>query len=103
LLPFAGLGVFWIYPFTTALPIYLLILGISLFLYVKVFQAMTLRVATGQEGMLGKKGVVIEDIDPEGKIQYASEIWDATARGKRLLKGEKVVISGIRGLRLLVE
>ncbi len=60
-------------------------------------------VKTGQEAMLGKKGLVVEDIDPEGKIQYANEIWDATARGSRFLKGEQVKIRGIRGLVLQVE
>ena len=39
----------------------------------------------------------------EGKIQYASEIWNATAEGKRFLKGERIKICGFRGLKLLVE
>jgi membrane-bound ClpP family serine protease len=86
-----------------ALPLYLLILGISLFLYFKIFQAMRQKVKTGEEGMLGKKGVVIEDIDPEGKIQYASEIWDAFTKGTSLIKGEKVKICGLKGLKLIVE
>jgi membrane-bound ClpP family serine protease len=62
-----------------------------------------MEVRTGQEAMLGKEGLVVKDIDPEGKIQYASEIWDAMAEGKRLLKGERVKIIGFQGLRLLVE
>jgi hypothetical protein len=33
-----------------------------------------MEVRTGQEAMLGKEGLVVKDIDPEGKIQYASEI-----------------------------
>jgi len=53
--------------------------------------------------MLGKKGVVVEDIDPEGKIQYASEIWDAFTKGTSLIKGEKVKICGFKGLKLIVE
>lgn len=64
---------------------------------------MRMEVRTGQEAMLGKEGLVVKDIDPEGKIQYASEIWDAMAEGKRLLKGERVKIIGFQGLRLLVE
>ncbi len=53
--------------------------------------------------MLGEKGLVIEDIDPEGKIIYASEIWGAATKGNRFLKGQHVAICGIRGLMLLVE
>ena len=61
-------------------------------------------VMTGREGMVGKEGIVIQDIAPEGKIQYATEIWDAIAQGKkRFFKGEPVQIIGVRGLRLLVE
>ena len=102
-IPAFALPLFWIFPLSTALPLYSFILGISLFIYFKIFQAMRQEVRTGREAMLGKKGVVIEDIVPEGKIQYANEIWDATAKGKRFLKGEQVRISGIRGLWLLVE
>ena len=102
-LPFFAVPLFWIFPFATALPLYLFVLGISLFLYFKIFQAMRQEVKTGHEAMLGKKGLVVEDIDPAGKIQYANEIWDATTRGSRLLKGEQVKIHGIRGLVLHVE
>ncbi len=53
--------------------------------------------------MLGRNGTVIEDIDPEGKIQCANEIWNAATEGRRFLKGEKVRISHMKGLKLLVE
>ena len=102
-LPVFALPLFWIFPPDTALPLYLFILGISLFLYFKVFQAMRQKVCTGQEGMLGRNGVVIEDIDPEGKIRCANEIWYAATEGRSLLKGEKVRITHIKRLMLLVE
>lgn len=103
-LPVFGLPVFWIFPFNTALPIYLFIVVISMILYWKIYQAMTSRVLTGQEGMLSKTGMVIQNINPEGKIKYATEIWNAVAEGKKFLKGEKVVISGFTcGLRLIVK
>ncbi|UCD78237.1 MAG: hypothetical protein JSW26_22940 [Desulfobacterales bacterium] len=101
-LPVFGLPVFWFFPFKTALMVYLIILGISLLLYYKVFQALRSKVYTGKEAMLGKTAVVVRKIDPEGKVQYATEIWCATARGKTFLEGEKVVITGIFGLNLLV-
>jgi membrane protein implicated in regulation of membrane protease activity len=101
-LPVFGLAVFWFLPFNTALLVYLIICTVSLLLYYKVFQAMHSRVCTGKEAMLGKTAVVTSNIDPEGKIQYATEIWHATARGKTFLRGEKVQITGIFGLNLLV-
>ena len=103
MLPLFALPLFWIFPFTTALPLYILILGISLFLYFKIFKAMRQQVKTGREAMIGKKALVVEDINPEGKIQYAGEIWDATAGEGCFLKGEQVKIRAFRGLVLQVE
>ena len=102
-LPFFALPLFWFFPFTTALPLYILILGISLFLYFKIFKAMRQDIKTGREAMIGKKALVVEDINPEGKIQYAAEIWDAAARESCFLEGQQVKISGFRGLVLQVE
>ena len=54
--------------------------------------------------MLGRTGLVVQDIDPEGKIQYAAEIWNAIADGKKFAKGDKVIIQGFSwGLRVLVQ
>jgi len=101
-LPVFGLPVFWFFPFKTALVVYLIICAISLLLYYKIFQALHSKVCTGKEAMLGKTAVVIRNIDPEGKIQYATEIWRATGRGNTFMEGEKVLITGVSGLNLLV-
>ena len=101
-LPVFALPVFWLLPLKPALVVYIIIWAVSLFLYYKVFQALHAKVCTGTEAMVGKKAVVIRNIDPEGKIRYATEIWRATARGKTFLEGEKVIISGVLGLNLLV-
>jgi len=102
-LPIFGLPVFWIFPFNIALPVYVFIGGISMLLYYKIFQAMRARVRNGQEAMIGQSGVVLKNIDPEGKIKYATEIWNAVAEGKKFLEGEKVVISGFSyGMRVIV-
>ena len=102
-LPIFGLPVFWIFPFSIALPVYILIVGISMLLYYKIFQAMRAKLRNGQAAMLGKTGVVLQNIDPEGKIRYASEIWNAVTEGKKFLAGEKVVIRGFSyGLCVIV-
>ena len=102
-LPALALPLFWFFPFETALPSYFLVVAISVLIYFKIFQAMRQQVQTGREAMLGKRGLVVEDIDPEGKIQYANEIWDAATKGSRFLQGELVKITGLRGLMLIVE
>jgi len=101
-LPVCALPVFWFFPFKTALVVYIIICTASLFLYYKVFQAMRSKIYTGKEALLGKTGVVIRNIDPDGNIQYATEIWCATAQNKAFLEGEKVMINAVFGLNLLV-
>jgi len=103
-IPFFALPVFWILPFNTALTIYLIICGICFFIYFKIYQAMRKKPWNGKEAMLGRTGLVIQDIDPEGKIQYATEIWNAIANGKKFAKGDKVIIHGFGwGMRVLVQ
>ena len=86
-LPVFGLPVFWIFPFKTALVIYLIICAVSLLLYYKVFQALHRRVCTGRKAMLGKTAVVIRNIDPEGKIQVSADHFDHGKRDVVLLFG----------------
>ena len=93
-LPIFGLPVFWIFPFNVALPVYLFVVGVSILLYYKIYQAMRTKALNGQEAMLGKTGVVLKNIDPEGKIKYATEIWNAVAEREKFMEGDKVVING---------
>ena len=102
-LPVFGLPVFWLFPFPTAISIYLIILGISIFLYFLIFKAMMMKPRVGKEAMLGKTGVVIKDIAPEGKIKYTTEIWNAMTDGKKFSIGEEVVIYGFSGMNVLVK
>ena len=103
-IPFFALPVFWIMPFNTALTTYLIICGVCSFIYYKIIQAIRMKPLNGKEAMLGRTGLVIQDINPQGKIQYASEIWNAMADGKKFAKGDKVIIHGFAwGLRVLVQ
>jgi membrane-bound ClpP family serine protease len=102
-LPAFALPLFWVLPFEEALFYYLAVLGISFFLYFKIFQAMRQKVRTGLDGMMGERVVVVEDINPEGRIHYFSEIWGATTRGKKFFQGEQVKVVGMDGLMLVVE
>lgn len=62
-----------------------------------------MRPKLGKEAMLGKMGVVIKDIAPEGKLQYATEIWNAMTDGRRFSAGEKVIIHGFWEMYVLVK
>jgi membrane protein implicated in regulation of membrane protease activity len=102
-LPVLALPVFWLFPFSIAMPIYLVISSISLVLYFLIFRAMRMKPQVGLEAMLGQTGVVIKEIAPEGKIEYAAEIWNATTYGKKIPVGDQVIIDGFWGLNLLVK
>ena len=60
------------------------------------------KVQSGMEKMIGRDALVIEDIDPDGKVEYGNEIWSAVTEGRKISKGEKVQICGFQGMRLIV-
>ena len=101
-LPVLALPLFFFLPLERALPIYLMILLVSGFLYCKIASAMKAKVKTGKEEMIGEEAVVIKDINPEGKVTVWSEIWSATGNGKQFRKGQKVKICGFYGLTAVV-
>ena len=100
--PFLALPLFYFLPFTTALPIYFLILLVTGFIYFKLILAMKYKVRTGKERMIGEEALVIEDINPEGKVVVWSEIRTATANGKKFQKGQKVKVCGFDSLKVIV-
>src|SRR5699024_3303516 len=62
------------------------------------------KVVSGKEDIIGKVGVVIETLDPVGKIRTQGEIWTATSSSSETIpQEEKVVIKKIEGLHLVVE
>lgn len=62
-------------------------------------RAHRLKITTGEEGLIGEIGTVVDAIREEGKISVHGEIW--TARSKKpVKKGEKVVVRSVDGLVL---
>jgi len=59
-------------------------------------------VRSGREGLLGVDGVARTDLDPEGTVYVAKELWTATAEGGTVRQGERVVVVGTDSLRLRV-
>jgi membrane protein implicated in regulation of membrane protease activity len=100
--PILALPLFYFLPLRTAVPIYVMVLAVTAFLYFKIISAMKAKVKTGKEGMIGEEAVVIKDINPEGKVTVWSEIWSATGNGKQFRKGQKVKICGFHGLTAVI-
>jgi len=68
----------------------------------KVVKAHKRKPATGGEGLVGEEGRADTDIAPEGKVFVRGEYWDAES-SEAILKGEKVVVTTIDGMRLRVK
>jgi membrane-bound ClpP family serine protease len=100
--PILALPLFFFFPLRTAVPAYAAVLLVTAFLYFKIISALKSKVQTGLEAVIDEEALVIEDIDPEGKITFWSEIWKATAEGKKFRKGEKVRIYRFSGLEAVV-
>ncbi len=55
--------------------------------------------------LIGKEGMVVDRLTPQGYVHVHGELWQAEASvdDRPIEEGEIVSIRGIRGLRLLVE
>ena len=78
----------------------------ALFFLVVVRAAMRMRhrkVITRDETLVGREGMVIQDLDPRGVVQVAAEDWTADVVHGVLRRGERVRVVAVDGLRLKVE
>ncbi len=78
-----------------------IVLILNLGLAFAVFKIMRKRPTTGQQGMIGKKGVVLKTKNGEYQVRVQGEIWKSESKEK-LKVGDKVEIDSMDGLRLLV-
>jgi membrane-bound serine protease (ClpP class) len=100
-MPVAGMVLFLFLPWKAAVPIYLLLLILSVFLYVKTYQAMKVPVSTGIEGMIGEEGIAVKSFNHSGFIKCHGEIWKAES-DRKISVGDRVRVIGTRGLVVLV-
>lgn len=96
--PVWGLGLFLILPWPMALPVYLVIVALSIFLYVKIVQSIQRPIVIGREGLLGQ----IAEVGPVNSLKVAGERWQI-ARPDGLVPGQRVRIVGMTGMQLQVQ
>ena len=64
-------------------------------------------IQTNAYSIIGKRGIVIKDIDPirgKGQVQIGTEIWSAKSiDGKKIEKGLEVEILEIEGVKAVVK
>jgi membrane-bound serine protease (ClpP class) len=102
LLPVFGIVVFWIWPLSIALPVYLMILAVSSMLYYLLMKVITTPVKTGKKGLIGDIGELTDIKNYKGHVKIHGEIWAAETKS-RLHKGDHVRVLAINGLKLNVQ
>ncbi len=100
-LPLLALGLFFVFPWKAALPLYGLILIASMIGYWKAFQAQRLPPVMGKRVMVGDHAVVVRAERDEVEVDYRGEIWRAASL-QPLDPGQQVIIEKVDGLTLLV-
>lgn len=101
LLPFFGLPVFWLLPLALAIPVYLVILLLSAWVYYYTILAMRRKVTVGPETLLHCHGEVLSSSDGVLRVRVQSELWRARS-ADTLLTGESIEVVGVDGLTLQV-
>jgi membrane-bound serine protease (ClpP class) len=85
------------------LTLILVVLAAALFFAVQRIRAIYRRqVTTGKEDLKGKVALVKKSLNPDGTVIYEGELWNAVSSSGPVQVGEEVIISGVKGLRLIV-
>ncbi len=75
--------------------------------FVNKFTEKDKEVQTGAYSIIGKKGIVIKEIDPvsgQGQIKVGTEVWSAkSVENKKFEKGAEVEVTEIDGVKAVVK
>jgi membrane-bound serine protease (ClpP class) len=82
-------------------PTIILVAGFFIVVSSLAFKAYRAKPKGGRDGLMGEKGEVKKDIDPEGVVFVHGELWRAVSREK-IFSGEKVEVEDVQGLVLKV-
>lgn len=53
--------------------------------------------------MIGREGIALTALRPSGTIELEGKKLDVVADGEFIVKGDKVVVSSVEGIRILVK
>ncbi len=83
-----------------------ILMGLTFFGVVMLaVRAMRTPVVTGKESLIGKEGYAATDINPGGIAHVAGEQWSTLLSdgSAPVLKGDRVIVTEVRGLKLVVK
>ncbi|MBI4592981.1 MAG: NfeD family protein [Candidatus Rokubacteria bacterium] len=101
--PLLGLVFFAVLPWPVAVGANALLAMIAVGIAVPSIRALRRPVLTGREALLGRIGEAVTDVEREGLVRYAGELWTAVGGGTRVSEGQSVTIIGVQGAKLLVQ
>ena len=101
ILPLLGLILFVFLLWQVALPLYMVMLVVSLAIYWKIIQAQRRRPVIGKRAMIGDRAVVVRVGGDAVEVEYEGEIWRAVSP-EPLHQGLQVIIESVEGLILRV-
>ena len=78
------------------------IVGFTFVVLGAIVAASRLPPKSGAQRLLGRRGIALTDLSPEGQARVELENWSATAVGDWIRAGEQVQVVGIAGVRLQV-
>ena len=66
-------------------------------------RALRKKPVVGLPGMVGTRGKVVSDLDPEGLVRIKGELWESKTEGRKINVGVEVTVVGQEGLKLIVK
>ena len=100
--PVFGLLIFWFLPLWIAVPVYGVIVLLSILLYAATVRMMRLPQITGVHSLVQRPGIVIDVGGRSPRVRVGDEIWQALSTD-RLQVGDRVSVVKQDGLILEVE
>lgn len=101
--PVLGIALFFVLPWTIALPVYLCGTVLSLAMHRAMHKSMKLPLRTGGERLVGESAEVLSWRGHEGRIRCDGESWHAWARNSADLRpGDRVEVLSLEGVTLKV-
>ena len=103
LAPILALPLFHYLALENALPIYILILIVSIYCNAVMVWSMRAKAKGGIQTIIGRKALVVKDVDPIGQITLWGEVWTAAGCNEPIPAGKEVRILDANGLVLTVD
>jgi len=74
-----------------------------IFVYPFVRRSTEQPLLSGMESLIGRQGLTVESLNPEGYVNIRGELWRAISDGSSIPAGAEVKVCGLDGAKLVVK